>query len=97
MNGLTETLYRRASEVRYRIVDGEAVVIRQRAAEVLGLNPVGSTILDLIDGQRGTAEIVAGLVERYSVEPSVAADDVRRFLAELRDSGLIEPVQAAAR
>lgn len=90
-------LYRRASEVRFRIVDGEAVVIRQRAAEVLGLNPVGSTILDLIDGRRGTAEIVAGLVERYAVEPAVAEGDVLRFLSELRDSGLIEPVETAAR
>ena len=84
------TIYRRATDVRYRILDDEAVVIRQRAGEVLGLNALGARLLDALDGERSVGAIVADLAADYTVERSELESDVLEFFAELAASGLIE-------
>ena len=83
----------RASDVRYRIVAGEAVVVRQSAAKVLGLNEVGSRLFDLLDGRTSIAELVDRMVEEYEVERELLEADALRFLAELVDAGLVELVK----
>ena len=84
------TIYRRASDVRYRILDDEAVVIRQRAGEVLGLNALGARLLDALDGERSVGAIVADLAADYTVELSQLESDALEFFAELAASGLVE-------
>lgn len=56
---------------RYVLLTPESVTL---------LNDTGAAILSLCDGQRTVAEIVAELSDRYD---HVAADEVRRFLADL--------------
>jgi hypothetical protein len=82
---------RRAADVRYRLLDGEAVVIRQRAGEVLGLNPVGSRLLELIDGARDVEALVDELAAEFAADRGTIARDVEGFLAELVASGVVEP------
>ena len=84
------TVYRRAADVRYRVLDDEAVVIRQRAGEVLGLNALGARLLDALDGQRPVGEIVAALAADYAVTLPELERDVLAFYAELAALGLIE-------
>ena len=83
------TVYRRASDVRYRILDDEAVVIRQRAGEVLGLNALGARLLDALDGVTPVGEIVADLAPGYAVERQELERDALGFYAELAALGLI--------
>lgn len=85
--------YRRSSDVRYRILDGEAVVVRQRAAEVLGLDAAGSRILDLLDGERPLDKVAATLAEEYEGDREAIAREVEAFVAELVAAGVVEPVQ----
>jgi pyrroloquinoline quinone biosynthesis protein D len=47
---------------------------------VVVLNPTGASILELCDGHRTVAEVVAALRERYA---HVDTDDVRGFLERL--------------
>jgi hypothetical protein len=89
---LTGPTYQRKSDVRFRIMDGEAVVLLQDAAEVLVLNEVGTRILQLVD-QGGTEEqVLAVLLEEFEVAPEDLESDLREFLAEMLEQGIVETV-----
>lgn len=90
------TIYRRAADVRYRVLDDEAVVIRQRAGEVLGLNSLGARLLDALDGAATVGEIVADLAPDYDVERGELERDALEFYAELATLGLVEEQSASA-
>ena len=85
------TVLRRHSDVRYRRIEGEAVVLRQSAAEVLVLNEVGAAVLDLADGERSVGEWIDALAGEYEGDSSALARDVLAFAAELAEAGLLEP------
>jgi hypothetical protein len=93
-NPITLTdVFRRRDDVRYRIIDGEAVVIRQQAGEVLGINDVGARLLELVDGNMAVVELIDALDGEYEVERSVLERDVLEFLQEIAEAGLIETVE----
>jgi hypothetical protein len=93
MNAITPaTVLQRPRDVRYRRIEGEAVVLRQSAAEVLVLNEVGASVLDLADGRRSVGEWIAALARDYEGDPATLADDVLAFAAEAAEAGLLEPV-----
>ena len=84
----TEPRFRARDDVRFRLIADEAVVIRQRVAEVIVLNEVGGRILELLAGSDSgltRAELVSALVEEYDVDSETLHRDVEEFLAELRD------------
>jgi Coenzyme PQQ synthesis protein D (PqqD) len=89
------TVLRRRSDVRYRHIEGEAVVVRQSSAEVLVLNEVGASVLDLADGERDVRAWIDALSEVYDTDLAVLARDVLAFAAEMEDAGLLETVEAA--
>ena len=89
---LLSTIFRRASDVRYRILNDEAVVIRQRAGEVLGLNSLGARLLDSVDGRRRTEEIIATLLPDYDVDRETFTSDSLAFFEAMSSSGVIEEV-----
>jgi hypothetical protein len=86
------TVLRRRSDVRYRRIEGEAVVLRQTAAEVLVLNEVGASVLELADGERSVGEWIDALADEYAGDSGALARDVLAFAAELAEAGLLEPV-----
>jgi Coenzyme PQQ synthesis protein D (PqqD) len=86
------TVLRKRSDVRYRRIEGEAVVVRQSSAEVLVLNEVGASVLDLADGERSVGAWVDALSEVYDTDPESLARDVVAFAAEMAEAGLLEPV-----
>jgi hypothetical protein len=86
------TVLRRPSDVRYRRIEGEAVVLRQSVAEVLVLNGVGATVLDLADGRRPVGEWIDALVREYGADRETVARDVLEFAGEAAAAGLLEPV-----
>lgn len=82
--------------MRWRRIEGEAVVLRQSSAEVLVLNEVGASVLDLADGERNVAAWIEELTAVYDADPDDLARDVMEFAAELAEAGLLEPVERAA-
>ncbi len=78
------------SDVRYRIVDEEAVVIVQGRAEALVLNEVGARILELLDGETPVEGLVRTLHGEFEVDPAELERDVLAFLAELLEAGVTE-------
>jgi len=89
------TILRRSPDVRYRILDGEAVVVHQASGEVLGLNEVGARLLDSLDGRRTLGELMAAIQPEYAVEAEVFARDSLAFLAELVAKGVLVAVVTA--
>lgn len=88
----TCSVLKRSPDIRFRIIDGEAVVVRQKAAEVVVLNEVGARILDLAGGTTPVAAWVEALAAEYEVERAELERDVLAFAGELADQGLLEPV-----
>jgi hypothetical protein len=87
-----ETVLRRRSDVRYRRIEGEAVVVRQSTAEILVLNEVAADILDQADGERSLAACFEELAAGYDVDRPTLERDVVEFAAELIEAGLLERV-----
>lgn len=85
-----DSVLRLRRDVRYRLLDGEAVVVIQGSAEVLGLNGVGSRVLTLLDGRTSLRSAVEQLVSEYEVEPARLTDEVLAFGAELAAAGIVE-------
>jgi hypothetical protein len=93
MSSITlSTVLRRRSDVRYRRIEGEAVVLRQSAAEVLVLNEVGASVLDLADGERSVGEWIEALTREYDADGETLARDVLTFAVELQEAGMLEEV-----
>ncbi|MEA2561556.1 MAG: hypothetical protein QOH06_3060 [Acidobacteriota bacterium] len=85
-----DTVLRPAPDVRFRIVDGEAVVVRQKSSEVLVMSEVAARILALADGIRPIGAWVEELAAEYEVDRGTLEQDVLRFAAELAGEGILE-------
>lgn len=83
--------WRARSDVRFRRIEGEVVVLRQDAGEVLVLNGTGARVLELLAAGVAADEAARRLAEELEVDPAEAAADVRAFAAELGAAGVIEP------
>jgi Coenzyme PQQ synthesis protein D (PqqD) len=87
-----ETVFKRRSDVRFRRLSPEGVVVRQSDPEVLVVNDVGALILERIDGEASVGGLVDAVAGEYEVARSVAERDVSAFLAELEEGRIIESV-----
>ena len=76
----------------WRTIEGEAVILSMDTKVLRGLNPVGSRIWELIDGQRAVEEITGIIVQEFDVAPGQAAKDVEAFIRDLLDRGLVTQV-----
>jgi hypothetical protein len=87
-----ETVFRRCSDVRFRTVLDEGVVIKQATAEVLVLSEVGARVLELVDGERTVAAIEAALAAEFDAPAATIGADLAGYLDELVAIGLVEPL-----
>lgn len=59
------------------------------------LNPTGSAILKLCDGEKSLGEIIAALAVEFQSEPEKLEPEVLAFVKALLDRGLLVSGQAA--
>jgi hypothetical protein len=79
---------RRHPDVAWQRIGDEAVLMSLAPeGRVLGLNPTGSVVWSLLE-ERDEDGLVAAVVERFAIDDSRAREDVRDFLAFLRERGL---------
>ena len=90
----SSAIFGRSSDVRYRLVDGEAVVVRQNAGEVMVLSEVGARILDLLDAKTSVAAVIERLAQEFEVDREQLQADVHGFIGELTKVGILEPISA---
>jgi hypothetical protein len=79
---------RRHPDVAWQTIGDEAVVMSLAEGRVLGLNPAGALVWSLVE-ERDEDGLVAAVVERFDTEAAAAREDVRGFVALLRERGLL--------
>jgi hypothetical protein len=79
----------RAPTTAWRVIEGEAVILTMDTKLLCGLNTVGSRVWELIDGRRDVEQIAEVIAREFRVEPERARADVRAFLQQLADKGLV--------
>jgi hypothetical protein len=66
----------------------EAVLLNIETGVYFGLDTIGNRIWKLLEGGAQVDDIVTSLVNEYEVQPAVARQDTRAFLARLLEKGL---------
>ena len=80
----------RNPETAHRAVNDEGgLVVLPSRSEVKVLNPVGSRIFTLLDGEHSLEQIVQSIVDEFEVGPEQADSDVRAFLGDLEKHGML--------
>ncbi|HKV57382.1 MAG TPA: PqqD family protein [Ktedonobacteraceae bacterium] len=80
----------RNPSVLWRELDGEAILLNPKEGCSYNLNPVGTLIWKLLDGQHTTTDIIATICEVYEVEPEQASQDAKVLLDDMRTNKLID-------
>lgn len=88
---ISDVEYRTWSDVRFRVVFDEAVVLKQDQAEVLVLNEVGARVLGGLERGLRPSQIVGELQNEYGAAAPDLERDVERFLNELLEARVIAP------
>lgn len=78
------------SELIWREMDGNAVVVSPRDGKVRVLNEVGTFIWQLLAEEVPRAEIVVHLVETYEVSVLQAEQDLDKFINDLLARGILK-------
>ena len=93
---MTEKYISRGKDIKFRELDSQCVLLNLESGAYYTLNRVGAFIWDLLDGNMRAHEIIDRVVDRFSVERGVAADDVKALLKDLEREGLIEMTEIPA-
>lgn len=88
------SILKAAPDVRFRVVDREAVVVRQKSAEVLVLNEVAARLLALADGVQPVSRWLDVLAGEFEVDRATLESDVIGFASDLTAEGLLEIVRS---
>ena len=65
------------------------VLLHLESGEYHGINEVGCLIWNLIDGERSVADLVEAVRGEVEEPPPELADDVNRFISDMRDRDLL--------
>jgi len=84
------------SDVRYRVIDDEAVVVRQGEGDVVVLNQVAARVLELVGEGLASNEIGNQVASEYEAPEATIRADVDSFLGELEELNVIERIQAVS-
>lgn len=82
---------RRSPDVVDEEVDGRAVLVDAEGRELITLNPTGTLVWGLLDGERDLEEVARHVHENVGDEVALeqVEADVRRFVDELVEEGLV--------
>ena len=73
-----------------RTYDDEGVVIHSANMELSVMNPIGTRIWELVDGERSVRGIVEAIHDEFDVDQETAEADVLEFLEELHSRDLVQ-------
>jgi Coenzyme PQQ synthesis protein D (PqqD) len=84
---------KRRSDLSYRTIEGETLILNRKEGHLHQLNPTASFIWDCCDGNSNIADITDRLAGAYEVNSSTARKDVEEVLSNLRSSNLLEGLE----
>src|SRR4051794_5208507 len=77
-----------SSDVLFRVVDGEALLLDVRSGDYFSLDPLATEIWQRRNDGERLDEISSTIAARYSVDEARVRSDLEEFVAELRDARL---------
>jgi hypothetical protein len=86
----TEPQPRRRSDLNYRTIEGQTVILNREGGRLHQLNETASLIWNCCDGVTKTSVIVDCLVDAYEVDAITARKAVDDVLSQLRSAKLLE-------
>ena len=92
-------IFRKRGEIVARAIAGETILVPVKGKladmpRIFTLNPVAAVVWSQIDGQQDLEVMLSKVIEDFEVEKKDAESDLREFIAELLEAGLIEEVGA---
>ena len=90
---MNEKVFSRKKGVVFRRILDEMVLINTKAGEVITLNETGADIWERIDGKKNVGEILDELAQLYDVERNELERDVKNFIEDLLDAGILEEIK----
>lgn len=78
------------SDVRYRAVGSEGIILRQKIGDVLVINEIASRILEGIDLDLDVSSIIDDIYQEYEIDKEQVASDVDVLLGEFERLGIVE-------
>ena len=83
-----DTVISKNTKVPWRIIEGEAVLVKVDSGEVVQLNEVAAEIWRVIDGNKTIAEIVDHIHGLFEVDRKQVKKDALEFVQSLLDKNL---------
>ncbi len=84
-----DTIILKNGRVPWRIIEGEAILVKVDSGEVIHLNEVAAEIWRIIDGKRKISEIVDHIQKDFDVDREEAEKDTLEFIKSLSDINLV--------
>ena len=84
-----DTIILKNERVPWRIIEGEAILVKVDSGEVIHLNEVAAEIWRIIDGKRKISEIVDHIQKDFDVDREQAEKDTLEFIKSLSDINLV--------
>lgn len=76
-------------DVRFRLLDGEGIMVRQDTGEVIVVNEVGAQIVNYIREGRLCSSIPDDIAGEFEVTRDAAETDLDVYLDELESKGVL--------
>jgi len=77
------------SDIIWRSIKEEAVLLNPVDGSYFGLNTVGCSFWEKVDGKKTIEEITNLLLQEYKVDGDVLVCDVKEFVHSMEEKGLI--------
>ena len=90
MEDRRKTLRLRDSDLVWREVDGEVIVLHKGSWAYLSVNGSGAALWERLAAGATADELAQLLISRFGIDGGRAAGDVERFVSELDRYGLVE-------
>lgn len=87
-----DTILTRNEDCPVRSIGSGLVIESPTGSETLSLEDIGAFIWHRIDGQNCLDDILGELLREYEVAAAIAAEDLKTFISQLMDAGLVLPV-----
>lgn len=80
----------RASDVTWREIDGDLVILDLRSSTYFTANASASVLMKALVEGRTDAELQKSLIDEYGITPEQAQTDIQSFVHGLSQAGLLE-------
>lgn len=84
-------------DIVWRNLDGEAVLLNPHNGKYFGMNAVGCSFWEKIDGERTIDEVIDMLLEEYNVDRATLASDINELARSLEKFNIINTVESYPR